>query len=234
MTDMPIATDRSAAPVHTGPRSAITAIEPYGYFALLMVAWCGAWLLFRWAAVGDLSSRQQLVYWTTAKVLIWIAPILVIVRVLLRRPLGEYLGLVRARHGTAVGLVTGTVFVGLAATLDVFTREYGWPTPSAGLFNALVIAPLFEEVMFRGYAMRILQDRGYGFWTANLIAALMFVGLHLPGWSFMGGLDASRLVMVVSIVLIGLVAGYAKRRAHSTWAAVVFHGVNNLYSAFLR
>jgi membrane protease YdiL (CAAX protease family) len=36
------------------------------------------------------------------------------------------------------------------------------------------------------------------------------------------------------VVLIGLVAGYAARRAQSTWAAVAVHGVNNLYAAFLR
>ena len=195
------------------PSGTIAAFEPYGYFVLLIVAWFGAWLLFRGAGVGELSALQQLGYWTIAKLLIWILPILVIVRALMRQPLAEYLGLVRPARGTLVGLVAGAIFVALAATLDVFTRSYGWPTASPGLFNALVIAPLFEEVMFRGYAMRVLQDRGYAFWTANLVAALMFVGLHLPGWYFMGGLDASRLAMIVSIVLIGLVAGYAKRRS---------------------
>src|SRR5690606_11477463 len=171
---------------------------------------------------------------TTAKLVIWIAPILLVVRLVFRRRLATYLGLVRPVRGAVVGIVTGAIFVAFAGTLDVFIRSYGWPTPSPGLFNALVIAPLFEELMFRGYAMRVLQERGYGFWSANLVAALMFVALHLPGWHFMGGIDSSRVVMVVSIVLIGLVAGYAMRRAQSTWAAVVFHFVNNLYSSFLR
>jgi membrane protease YdiL (CAAX protease family) len=36
----------------------------------------------------------------------------------------------------------------------------------------------------------------------------------------------------VSIVVIGLVAGYAKRLGRSTWAAITVHFVSNLYSAF--
>jgi membrane protease YdiL (CAAX protease family) len=80
--------------------------------------------------------------------------------------------------------------------------------------------------MFRGFALRALEDRGHRFWTANGIAALMILGLHLPGWSFMGRLRASLAAAGVS-----LVAGYAKHRGRSTWAAIAVHFLNNVYSA---
>jgi uncharacterized protein len=209
-------------------------LEPYRYYTLLIVGWIGAWLLYETAALGALSPYQVFAYWTTAKVIVWITPIVLIVRVIWRRPILEYLGLVRGRRGVRVGLVVGAIFVALAASLDAFTRSYAWPSMGPGLVNALAIAPLFEEVMFRGFALRALQERGCRFWTANVIAALMFLGLHLPGWYFMGGLGPSQALVGVSVVLIGLVAGYAARRAQSTWAAVVVHGLNNLYAAFLR
>ena len=208
--------------------------EPYRYYALLIVAWIGAWLVYERLGLGTLSPYGTFGYWTTAKLLIWIASILLIGGAAWRRPVVEYLGLVRIGRGVRVGLAVCAIFVTLAASLDVFTRSFGWPTMGPGLVNALVIAPLFEEVMFRGFALRALQDGGYRFWTANVVAALMFLGLHLPGWYFMGALGASQVIVGVSVVLIGLTAGYAARRSKSTWAAVVMHFVNNLYSAFLR
>lgn len=205
-----------------------------GYYGLLIAGWVGAWLLFRAAGIDALPGAARFAYWTTAKLLIWIAPVALIVRFAFRQPLAAYLGLVRAARGVRVGLAVGAAFVALAAVFDVFTRGYGWPSAGWGQVNALVVSPLFEEVMFRGYVLRTLEDDGYGFWRANLTAALMFLGLHLPGWFFMGVLQPSQVVTGVSIVLIGLVAGYARRRAGSTWAAVAMHFVNNLYAASLR
>jgi membrane protease YdiL (CAAX protease family) len=208
--------------------------EPFRYFAWLIPAWIGAWLLYEGTGVKDLSSAAKLGYWTVAKLIIWIAPLLIIVRLSLRRPIGEYLGLVRVGSGVRIGLVVGAGFVLLSACVDIFARGYRWPAPSLGLLSVLTVAPLFEELMFRGFALRALQESGYRFWPANLTASFMFLGLHLPGWYFMNALGAAQIVVACSIVLIGLVAGYSKRRADSTWASVIFHFINNLYSAFLR
>jgi membrane protease YdiL (CAAX protease family) len=208
--------------------------EPFRYYAWLIPAWVGAWLLYEGAALEALPSAARIGYWTIAKLIIWIAPVLLIVRYSLRRPVAEYLGLVRPIAGVRTGLVVGAVFVLLSASIDSFTRTYRWPAPSLGLLSALTVAPLFEEVMFRGFALRALQDSGYRFWPANAIASLMFLGLHLPGWYFMNAFSAPQLVVGASVLLIGMVAGYAKRRADSTWASVAFHFVNNLYSAFLH
>jgi membrane protease YdiL (CAAX protease family) len=62
----------------------------------------------------------------------------------------------------------------------------------------------------------------------------MFLGLHLPGWYFVGALRPSQAVVAGGVLLVGLVAGYARHRARSTWAAVVVHFLNNLYSAFVN
>ena len=51
--------------------------------------------------------------------------------------------------------------IGLAAVslvADVATRHFGWPAAGFALVNVLVVAPLFEEIVFRGFFLRELQQ----------------------------------------------------------------------------
>jgi hypothetical protein len=216
-----------------GERSGGPGRQPFPYFAWLIPAWVGAWLLHDHTAAAQWSPAAQVGYWTVAKLLVWLLPVWLIVRRQASGQVLDYLGLVRPSAGTRVGLVIGLLFVGLAVILDSFTRTHQWPVIAPGALSALTVAPLFEEVMFRGFVLRALEDRGHRFWIANAVTALMFLTLHVPGWYFMGSLRVGQPALAVSVVLIGLVAGYAKRRARSTWASVVVHFVNNLYSATL-
>jgi membrane protease YdiL (CAAX protease family) len=205
-----------------------------GYFAFLIVAWVGAWYLHDVTFVRDLGPGATVAYWTLAKVIVWIAPILLIVTRALKRPAVAYLGLTGFARGIRVGSVVGATLVLLSAMVDAVTRTHAVPGPTWGMLNALAVAPLFEEVMFRGFALKVLDDSGYRFWPANTIAATLFLGLHLPGWYFMGTLGLSQVVLGLTIVIVGLVAGYAKGRSNSTWASVTVHFFNNLYAAFVR
>lgn len=205
-----------------------------GYFVTLIAAWVGVWYLHDRTPIRELSPGATVAYWTLAKLIVWIAPVLLIVKLGLRQPALAYLGLVRFTTGVRVGLVVGAAFVTLAAVVDAATRSHALPEPSWGMLSALTVAPLFEEVMFRGFALRVLEDSGCGFWPSNAIAALLFLGLHLPGWHFMGSLGPSQVIVGLSVIVIGMVAGYAKHRSNSTWASVTVHFLNNAYSAFVR
>ena len=79
-------------------------------------------------------------------------------------------------------MLFGIGFAAVSLGADVATRHFGWPAAGFALVNVLVVAPLFEEVVFRGFFLRQLQDTHVAFWPANITAALMFLGLHLPGW----------------------------------------------------
>jgi membrane protease YdiL (CAAX protease family) len=205
-----------------------------GYYLSLIAAWVGAWYLHDLTSIQDFSPGETFAYWTFAKLLIWIAPMLLIVtRELKRSPL-VYLGLVRFRHGAGVGIAIGGALVALMATIDAFTRSHALPSATWGTLNALIVAPVFEEVVFRGFALTALEESGYPFWPANGIAAILFLGLHLPGWHFAGRLGPSTVITALSVVVAGVVAGYAKRHSNSTWASVTVHFLNNAYSAFLR
>jgi membrane protease YdiL (CAAX protease family) len=204
------------------------------YYSLLILAWIGAWLLHeRLATAANLTGARDLAYWTAAKLAIWVLPVVVLARVVFATGVIDGLALRGFRRGLRIGTACGLIFVGLAVIFDLAFRAFAWPTLSWGFLSAIVMAPLFEEVVFRGFLLRWLIRLGSRFWPANAAAALMFLGLHVPGWYFMGALTAGQSVVAASIFLVGLIAGSAQRRADSTWAAIVFHGVNNLYAAFL-
>jgi uncharacterized protein len=204
------------------------------HYVLLLTVWVGAWLAYRASGMAGRTSAAQFLYWTAAKVLIWILPVLLVVRLRDRESIAAYLWLKNLRNGLRVGVLCGVVLAAVSMLADVATKHFRWPSPGFALVNVLVIAPVFEEIVFRGCFLRELQESQIGFWPANIIAALMFLGLHLPGWYFVGMLKPAQAVVAFGICLVGLVAGYARRRAGSTWAAVAVHFVNNLYSSFLH
>jgi membrane protease YdiL (CAAX protease family) len=96
---------------------------------------------------------------------------------------------------------------------EVFRLQSGQDLVIVGVVLTL-IAPLAEELLFRGILQGSLE-RAIGHWPGILIAALAFGLLH------------GRL-RFIPVSLLGLLIGYLVMRAHSLWAGVVAHGVNNL------
>lgn len=178
-----------------------------GYYVSLIAAWVGAWYLHDLTSIRDLSPGNTFAYWTIAKLIVWIAPILLIVSRGLKRSSLVYLGLVRFRRGAGAGLAVGAALVVLMAVIDAFTRSHALPSATWGTLNALIVAPVFEEVVFRGFALTALEESGCPFWPANAIAGILFLGLHLPGWHFAGRLGSSTVIIGVSVVVMGMVAG---------------------------
>lgn len=204
------------------------------YYVSLILLWIGAWLFYSWTNIEFLTSTQEFLFWTVAKLIIWILPIFIIIKFYIKKPIISYLALSYSSRGIQIGIVFGLIFIGLSFFIDIFARGFALPLITAGFINAILISPLFEEVVFRGFVLGSLQKTKISFWLANGIAALMFLGIHLPGWYFMGSLTSISVITLISIVLIGLIAGYAKEKSGSTWASIFFHFINNLYSAFIK
>jgi membrane protease YdiL (CAAX protease family) len=203
-------------------------------YVLVIVAWIGAWLLHESIGLGGQSEALDTLYWTGAKILIWLLPIPIVARACLGKPVTHSLPLGRWGSGVRIGLIFGVAFVGLSLIGDGFAKRPALPTVSPGLLNALVIAPLFEEIVFRGFMLTSVQDAGLPFWGANSLTAVLFLGLHLPGWSFMASPNLTQPMAMVGIVLVGLGAGLSRQRSGSLWGSITFHAVNNLAGAILR
>ena len=89
------------------------------------------------------------------------------------------------------------------------------------LFSSVLLAPIFEESLFRGYMAGILR-KAYGGMTAWIVPAVTFGVIHaIPS-------------VVVSAILMGLVLGYLYLRYRSLGLVVMLHAMNNLTACFLR
>jgi len=91
----------------------------------------------------------------------------------------------------------------------------------------VLIAPIFEELVFRGFLLPLLA-RSLGPWLGILLTAVPFALLHIAtyGWVW-------QIIVVVGIA--GIVFGYARVRTGSTAASFLIHmGYNGmLFIAFL-
>lgn len=86
------------------------------------------------------------------------------------------------------------------------------------LYSCL-IAPVLEEVIFRGYILRLLQRFGSGF--AILFSALLFAIYHFD------------LTQFLSAFVLGCLFGYLAVREGSVSAVVVIHMLNNVIAVLL-
>jgi membrane protease YdiL (CAAX protease family) len=82
------------------------------------------------------------------------------------------------------------------------------------LAGAVIIAPICEEVFFRGYLFAGLL-RGMEVWPAALISALLFVAAH-------GDLGSA-----VPLLALGLLLAALRWRTGSIWPSIALHVGNN-------
>lgn len=74
----------------------------------------------------------------------------------------------------------------------------------------IVIAPLVEEIFFRGFLFTGLREK-YGWIPAALISAALFAAVHLQP------------LTMPPIFLMGLIFAYLYQRTESIWPAVIMH-----------
>lgn len=98
-----------------------------------------------------------------------------------------------------------------------------------GLFTVAILAPLTEEIYFRGIVLGWLQ-RHWGIAWAVVLSSLVFGIMHLK-WLTPGGI--SGMVATAELVAMGVLLALIAARTGSLWASVITHGVNNLCAALV-
>ncbi len=88
----------------------------------------------------------------------------------------------------------------------------------------VILAPLAEELLFRGYFLGRMTERT-GKWVALFVTAIAFGAMHLFGYSETGlvlqwGAAADTFAM-------GLTAGILRLLSGSIWAGVLLHSIKN-------
>jgi len=93
-------------------------------------------------------------------------------------------------------------------------------TTYATLIAAVIVAPICEEVFFRGFVFPGLC-RGMPVGWAIVLSALLFATTHADPGSF------------IVLFAIGLALAFLRWRTHSLWPGIMLHALNNGAAALL-
>ncbi len=82
-------------------------------------------------------------------------------------------------------------------------------------FTIIVIAPMGEELLFRGFLQRVLERHWRDITRAVLVTSMVFSLVHFnPFW-------------IIQIYLLGVVLGYLSWKTGSIFPGIMVHGLNN-------
>ena len=95
---------------------------------------------------------------------------------------------------------------------------------------ALVLAPIGEEMLFRGVLETPLL--AWGIWTATVISAILFALVHIA--PFKGSSPKFMAIILFSAFVLGFLAGYLRAISGSLLPAYVVHMTFNLSGRFFN
>lgn len=95
---------------------------------------------------------------------------------------------------------------------DLFFSE---ERPVALFFLLVVVAPVTEELLFRGVILRGLLRRFHP-WVAIGMSSALFAVMHMNPWQF------------ITAFAVGMVSGWFFLKTGNLWPCIVAHALNNL------
>lgn len=88
------------------------------------------------------------------------------------------------------------------------------------LVVTVVIAPIVEELFFRGFIYGVLRERMSAGW-AILLSSAIFAAYHFNLW------------LVVPIVMLGIALAWLTEWQRSIWPAIICHALNNVLAVLV-
>ena len=89
------------------------------------------------------------------------------------------------------------------------------------VLSVVVVAPIFEEMVFRGFAYGGFE-RSLGAWPAVFLSSIMFTVLHMQ----------YNVPELLQIFILGMVLALARMRTKSLITPIAMHAVNNGLATF--
>ncbi|AZI40269.1 CPBP family intramembrane glutamic endopeptidase [Epilithonimonas vandammei] len=111
----------------------------------------------------------------------------------------------------------------LGPLYKLYTEEFAklLKSPVATIIMTVILAPILEEILFRGIIMKGMINNGTKPLLAIALSAFIFGVVHFNPWQFAGAL------------LLGLVLGLVYYKTKSLLMSILLHAFNNLISAML-
>jgi hypothetical protein len=130
----------------------------------------------------------------------------------------------------AAAFIPVAEWIGAEGSSQALTEQIpnvGGAALRAGLVvSAALVAPVTEELMFRGLVPRVL-DRWMGRGPSYVVAALVFALFHLLGVTGDNFLQ-SMLLLVPQLFVVGLILGWQAMRRRRLGVAIFIHSGFNL------
>ncbi len=154
----------------------------------------------------------------------------IIFRIRYNRPVFESLGWRRSNIRPVIAGAGGVALAFAVSGLASLLHTPKVPSPIDKLTNsplsltivaimAITIAPLFEELLFRGFIQPLLS-RTFGVVAGVLLTAALFGALHAPEYSW-------AWQYAVAVSLAGAVFGWLRARTNSIIPSTFMHGCYN-------
>jgi hypothetical protein len=208
------------------------------YIALYIVAFLVIWTAYvafiypHVADLGETTLAYALVN-ITAKLTIWVFPVLIYLRLVDRVDPFDYLKLKRRwQRGIIIALLLSAVNFALSCAM------YGIPTlnPARITWNNILSGSFavgfIEEILFRGFIQQKLE-LFTSFPAANLLTSLIFLAVHLIGWALLGTLAAVPSLTFVALLATSLILGAALKYSGSLWSSIITHSINDFLAIVL-
>ncbi|MBV6881523.1 type II CAAX endopeptidase family protein [Epilithonimonas ginsengisoli] len=111
----------------------------------------------------------------------------------------------------------------LGPIYELYTKEFAklLKDPVALVIMTVILAPILEEILFRGVIMKGMINNKVAPATAIIVSALIFGAVHFNPWQFAGAF------------LLGLVLGLVYYKTKSLLMPILLHAFNNLLSALM-
>ncbi|MEM8534105.1 MAG: CPBP family intramembrane glutamic endopeptidase [Chloroflexota bacterium] len=211
------------------------------YLTIFFLIWIARATIFYTIDERITSDVLRQLYSNTIRVFIWVVPVFVYLHFVDRvRPV-RYL-LLNApidQRGLWYSSVIVIAYLSFGVGLDyaISGNQNGLSITASQPWYMLVfllpIAPIAEEILFRGFVLRKIQDFVF-FWPANLITSVLFTAIHWPNWLYTQMPLETIITSSLSIFVLSCLLGYLVQRTNSLWPSIITHILNNLVAALVR
>lgn len=101
---------------------------------------------------------------------------------------------------------------------ETFQKVFDYPI--ASFLTICILAPILEEILFRGIILRGMLQKGLSPIFAIFFSSILFGLAHLNPWQFLGA------------GFLGGIIGFVYYRTKSLWLAIFLHALNNMISFY--
>jgi len=137
----------------------------------------------------------------------------------------------------ALSIPVTLIFVDFASTLETtvgpneeLVRDFLYQNPLPSIFMVVILAPILEEILFRGVIFGPLRKKSR--FLAYFVSTALFAFLHIVAFLLLT-FDPSLFFIMLFYVPAGIAFCWAYEKSGSIWTAILLHAVMNLVAVLL-